>query len=119
MKEILGKTNKKHLSPAIKANGFIYISGQTAGNEKGDFPKDIEQQTKIVLDKIKLLLKEANSSMENVIKTTVFITDTSEYEKMNKIYCSYFADNPPTRSCVKVELMKKDLKVEIEAVAAI
>jgi 2-iminobutanoate/2-iminopropanoate deaminase len=110
------------LSPAVKIDNLVYTSGQVGLNpETGELAgTSIEDQTKQVMENIKLLLEAAGSSMEKTIKCLVFITDMKYFQEMNDVYRSYFEKDPPARSCVEVAaLANPDLIVEIEAIAGI
>ena len=110
------------LSPAVKIDNLVYTSGQVGLNpETGQLAGiSIEDQTKQVMENIKLLLEAAGSSMEKIIKCLVFITDMKDFQAMNEVYRSYFEKDPPARSCVEVAaLANPDLIVEIEAIAGI
>lgn len=101
------------LSPAVKVGRFAFVSGQV-----GDDPKsDIQTQTRQVLEKIKALVEEAGSSLDNVVKCTVFLANLDDYGLMNEVYGEYFGESPPARACVEVSRLVKGLKVEIEAIA--
>lgn len=106
------------LSQAVKANGFVFCSGFV-----GDDPKtgrlvgaDIESQTEQTLANLKAVLEAAGSSMERVVKATVFLSDVRDFGGMNTVFARYFPSNPPARSTVGVSLMI-DAKIEIELVA--
>ncbi|HET7873317.1 MAG TPA: RidA family protein [Terriglobales bacterium] len=106
-------------SQAIKANGFVFLSGQVAldpatGNlvEGG-----IEQQTEQVLKNITAVLQAADSSWERVVKTTVFLKDMSEFGKMNEVYGKFCKGAPPARSTVEAARLPKDVAVEIDVIA--
>lgn len=104
---------------AVKANGFLFLSGQ--------IPLDpftgqivyggIETQTSQVMNNIKAILDSEGLSFHNVVKTTVFIKDLNDFAKMNKIYGDYFGEEPPARSCVEVSRLPKDVLVEVEVIA--
>jgi 2-iminobutanoate/2-iminopropanoate deaminase len=108
-------------SQAITAGGFVYTSGQipidisTGAIVDGD----IKQQTRKVLENLKNLLEESGSSLENVVKTTVFIKDMNKFAEINEVYGEYFDVNPPARSCVEVARLPKNVEVEIEAIAVL
>jgi 2-iminobutanoate/2-iminopropanoate deaminase len=108
-------------SQAIQIGDFIYTSGQIPINPKtGEIVSaEIEDQTRQVLDNIKAVLSEANSSLENVIKTTVFVKDLKDFVVVNKIYGEYFLKPFPARSCVEVSRLPKDVLIEIEVIATI
>ena len=115
-KTVIGTVSSIPLSPALKTESLIFVSGQVPTDDAGAVPDGVEAQTRIVLDKIKALVEEAGSSMDKVVKTTVFLTDTADFAAMNAVYATYFPTDPPTRSTIRCELMI-DIKVEIEAIA--
>ena len=105
-------------SQAIEVNGFIYTSGIIGVDPKtGEAKNIIEEQTKQVFDNMKGLLGDAGSSMNQVVKTTVFIKNMDDFGKVNEIYASYFDGAFPARSCVEVARLPKDLLIEVEAIA--
>lgn len=108
-------------SQAIIANGFVYTSGQIGSDPKtGTLVEGgIEAQTEQVLKNISAVLKASGSSMESVVKTTVFLADMSDFAKMNEVYAKYFKAPFPARSTVQVARLPRDAKVEIEAVALV
>ena len=106
-------------SQAIKANGFLFVSGQ--------IPLDpitgqivyggIEGQTCQVLTNLQAILEREGLSFANVVKTTVFLKDMDDFVVMNKIYSQQFTDAPPARACVQVAKLPRDVSVEIEMIA--
>lgn len=108
-------------SQAIKANGFLYLSGQVALDPKsGEMAgSDIRQQTERVLENIKGILEAAGADHHHVVKTTVFLKDMNDFPAMNEVYARYFTSAPPARSTVQVSRLPKDALVEIEVTAAI
>jgi 2-iminobutanoate/2-iminopropanoate deaminase len=108
-------------SQAIKANGFLYLSGQVALDPKtGEMtPSDIHQQTERVLENIKGILEGGGANLHHVVKTTVFLKDMNDFPAMNEVYARFFASAPPARSTVQVSRLPKDALVEIEVIAAI
>ncbi|HEY9435697.1 MAG TPA: RidA family protein [Blastocatellia bacterium] len=106
-------------SQAIKANGFIFASGQipldptTMRIVEGS----IEEQTGRVLDNLKAVLEAAGSSLDRVVKTTVYLADMGEFAAMNEIYARYFGATKPARATVQVARLPRDVKVEIDVVA--
>lgn len=107
-------------SQAIKTDGFVFCSGQigfdpATGKLASD---DVQGQTKQVLENLKAVLEAAESSMDKIVKTTIFLVDGSHFTLVNLTYSSYFADSPPARSTVTVkELPVEGALVEIEAIA--
>lgn len=106
-------------SQAIKTGNTLYISGQIAIYPKTQqfIDKDIETQTKQVLENLKAILEASNTTLENVIKTTIYLTDISDFAKVNEIYETYFKESKPARSTVCVKELPKEAKIEIDAIA--
>jgi 2-iminobutanoate/2-iminopropanoate deaminase len=106
-------------SQGIDAGTLVFTSGQLPVNmASGDLETaDIKQATKNSLDNCKAILEAASSSLDKVIKTTVFLTDLADFTAMNEVYATYFPGNPPARSCVQVAALPKGAKVEIEMIA--
>jgi reactive intermediate/imine deaminase len=106
---------------ATKAGPMLFVAGIVAfdasGNLVGD--GDIKAQTRQVLENIKELVFAAGGSLADVTKTTVYLTDFANYEGMNEVYREYFAEAPPARATVKVELFGPRLLVEIDAIAVV
>jgi 2-iminobutanoate/2-iminopropanoate deaminase len=124
-KEIV-KTNKAPdaigpYSQAIKINKIVFLSGQIAIDPKTQqfIGGDIEMQTRRVLDNIKAVVEAAGSSLENVVKTTIYLTDINNFSKVNEIYASYFAKGKPARSTVCVAALPKNANIEIDAIAEV
>ena len=107
-------------SQAIRANGFLYVSGQVALDPKtGEFVgTDIRQQTERTPENVKGILEAAGSNMHHVVKTTVFLKDINDFSAMNEVYAKFFALAPPARSTVQVARLPKDALVEIEVIAS-
>ena len=108
-------------SQAVKAGGFIYLSGQVALDPKtGEMTgADIRPQTERVFENIKGILEAAGSNLHHVVKTTVFLKDMNDFSTMNEVYAKYFTSAPPARSTVQVSRLPKDALVEIEVIAAL
>lgn len=105
-------------SQAIEVNGMIYTSGVIPVDPRtGDIPDTVEAQAVQVLSNMANLLNEAGTTMEKVIKTTVFIKDMNDFTKINEIYARFFTGIYPARSCVEVARLPKDVLLEIEAIA--
>ncbi|MDU5651549.1 MAG: RidA family protein, partial [Clostridium perfringens] len=114
-KEII-KTNKAPgaigpYSQGIKIGDFVYTSGQIPLNpETGVMAGSIEEQTAQSLENVKAILEAAETSMDKVIKTTVFLSDMNDFVRMNEVYATYFTENQPARSAVEVAKLPKDAK---------
>lgn len=106
-------------SQAVEVNGMIYTSGMIPINPVDGtlVTGSVEEQAEQALMNLKVLVEESGSSMEQVIKTTVFIKDMNDFAKINEVYARYFTDNYPSRSCVEVARLPKDVLIEIEAIA--
>jgi 2-iminobutanoate/2-iminopropanoate deaminase len=106
-------------SQAIVANGFVFAAGQIPldPNTGQTVAGDVRVQTRRVLDNLKAVLAAAGSSMDRVVKTTVFLIDLNDFGAMNEIYGDYFRESPPARSTVQVARLPRGAAVEIEAVA--
>lgn len=107
-------------SHCVKAGNFLFIAGQVGIDPENSKLKgsSIKEQTEQALTNMTDILKAAGSSMENVVKTTVFISDFKDFDEMNKAYAKFFPTNQPARSTVQVVLYD-GFKVEIEAIAII
>ena len=106
-------------SQAIKANGFIFLSGQIPLDPATQqlLTGDAAQQTERILKNLAGVLQAAGSSLAQVVKTTVFLKNMSDFAAMNEVYGRYFTDAPPARSTVEVARLPKDVLVEIDVIA--
>ncbi|CCZ03447.1 MAG: RidA family protein [Clostridiales bacterium] len=105
-------------SQAIEVNGMVYTSGVIPVNPAtGEIPEGIDAQADQAIGNLCALLKEAGTSADNVIKTTVFIKEMDDFAKVNAVYAKYFEKDCPARSCVEVARLPKDVLIEIEAIA--
>ena len=106
-------------SQAIKAGGFVFVSGQIPIDpQTGQFvPGGIAEQTEQVLNNLSAVLEAAGSSLDLVVKTTVFLADMKEFSGMNEVYATFFSSPPPARATVAAAGLPRDARVEIEAVA--
>lgn len=108
-------------SQGIIANGLVFASGQIAINpQTGELNTGgIEEQTRLVLNNMKAVLEAAGSSLDKVIKCTVFLDDMNNFTLMNGVYGDFFTAPYPARAAVEVARLPKDVKVEIEAIALV
>lgn len=106
-------------SQAVKANGFVFASGQIPIDPAtGQFVEGgITEQTEQVMKNVSAVLQAAGSSLDKVIKTTVFLADMGEFAAMNEVYGRYFEQEPPARATVEAARLPRDARVEIEAIA--
>lgn len=104
----------------IIVNGMFYSSGQIPLTATGELVEgDIAVQTHQVFANLKAVLEAAGSSLDNVVKTTVFMKDMNDFVAMNEVYASHFGEHKPARSAVEVARLPKDVKVEIEVIAVV
>jgi len=106
-------------SQAVRANGFIFISGQVAFDPATSqlVEGDIAAQTDRVLQNLKGIVEAAGSMLDKTVKTTVFLKDMNDFAKMNEVYARYFPANAPARSTVEVARLPRDVRVEIDLIA--
>lgn len=106
-------------SQAVESGGFLFCSGQIAIDPKTNQVSNgpIEEQAIIVMENIKAVLGEAGMTFENVIKTTIYLINMSDFVKVNEVYAKYFEAQPPARSTVAVSGLPKGVHVEIEVLA--
>lgn len=123
MKKIIRTANApKPVGPysqAVEAGGFIFCSGQIAIDPKTDqvMTGPVEQQTKQVIENIEAVLKEVGLTLQNVIKSTIFLTNMNDFQAVNEVYSRYFVEQPPARSTIAVSALPKGVNVEIEVIA--
>jgi len=106
-------------SQAVRVGSTVYCAGQIPLDPKSGqiVPGDIGAQTRRVLENIAAVLRAENLAFENIVKTTVFLTNLSDFQTVNEIYGSYFKEEPPARSTVQVPALPKGANVEIEVIA--
>jgi 2-iminobutanoate/2-iminopropanoate deaminase len=106
-------------SQAVLANGFAFLSGQIpldpATNQIVE--GDVAVQTERVIENLRAVLEACGSSLEQVVKTTVFLRDMGDFARMNEVYARYFAANAPARSTVQAARLPRDVSVEIDIIA--
>jgi 2-iminobutanoate/2-iminopropanoate deaminase len=107
-------------SQAVRSGSFLFCSGQIPLDPKSGqiVAGDITAQTRRVLDSIAALLRADGLTFDNVVKTTIFLTDLNNFQLVNEVYGSYFKQDPPARSTVQVSALPKNANVEIEIIAA-
>jgi 2-iminobutanoate/2-iminopropanoate deaminase len=123
MKKIISTTNAPAAigpySQAVEVNGTLYISGQIPVNPTtGKLAEaNVSAQTEQVFANIKAILTEAGYTLDNVVKSTVFLADMSSFAEMNEVYKKYYTTNPPARSTIAVKALPMGALVEIETIA--
>jgi 2-iminobutanoate/2-iminopropanoate deaminase len=122
MEKIYTKNAPEAIGPysqAIKVGNMIFTSGQIALTPNGEFlDEDVKTQTEQVCENLKAVLNEAGAKIENVVKTTIFLSDINDFAAVNEVYGEYFS-HKPARSTVAVKELPKGAKVEIECIAVV
>ncbi len=108
-------------SQAIKAGGFVFVSGQLAlrPGHDGLAGESIGEQTEQVFENLRAILEESGSTLDRLVKTTVFLQNLDDFAGMNEVYAKHVGENPPARSTVEVAKLPSGALVEIEAVATL
>ena len=108
-------------SQAVKVSGMVFCSGQIPIDvATGEFvSNDVAEQTHQVLKNLSAVLEAAGSSLNNVVKTTVFLADMNDFSTVNEIYAEYFSDNKPARATVQAARLPRDARVEIDCIAVV
>jgi 2-iminobutanoate/2-iminopropanoate deaminase len=125
MREVISTTNAPAAigpySQAIRANGFLFISGQIPVDPTTQklVEGGVAAQTEQVLHNLEAILKAAGSSLDKVVRTGVFLKDIGEFAAMNDVYERFFPQSAPARSTVEVTRLPKDVRVEIDAIAIV
>lgn len=108
-----------HLSPSLRAHTLVFTAGQMAFDETGVISGDIGEQTRLVIARLQQVLRPHGLDLQDIVKTTVFITDSGNFEGFNEAYAQAFGAHKPTRSTVIAGLVAKNALVEIEAIAQV
>ncbi len=120
MKEVSTQNAPAAIGPysqAIKVGNMLFTSGQIPVNpENGEIPEGVEAQAKQAMTNVKNLVEASGASMDNVVKTTVFIKNMEDFATINSIYAEFFTKPYPARSCVEVARLPKDVLLEVEAI---
>jgi len=108
-------------SQAIKHNGLVYTSGQIALNSDGHLVSvdDVAGQTRQVLTNLSAVLEEAGSSLNDVLKTTIYLADMNDFAVVNEVYAEFFGEHKPARSTVAVKTLPLNVKIEIDCIAVV
>ena len=107
-------------SQGVRVGDLVYTSGQIPINSAtGEMETDIKKATKQSMENVKAILEEVGTTLDNVIKTTIYVKDMNDFTSVNEIYASYFKETPPARSCIEVVRLPKDAVIEIEAIAVV
>jgi 2-iminobutanoate/2-iminopropanoate deaminase len=108
-------------SQAIKSGDLLFVSGQIPLDPKtGNLVSgDIEAETRRVMDNLSAVLSAAGAKFENLVKTTIYLTDLGDFAAVNRVYASYFSLDPPARATVQVSALPRGARVEIDAIARV
>jgi 2-iminobutanoate/2-iminopropanoate deaminase len=123
MKEIISAPNAPKpggpYSPGIRQNGFVFLSGQIPLDPQTSqlVTGPIEAQTARVIENLQAVLASAGLSLNDVVKTTVFLKNMDDFSRMNEAYGKFFPTSPPARTTVEVARLPRDVQIEIEAIA--
>jgi 2-iminobutanoate/2-iminopropanoate deaminase len=106
-------------SHAVAANGFLFVSGQIplAPDGSGPVRGTLEEEAERALENLKILLEGAGSSLEQIVKMTVYLSDMENFARMNEVYKKYFKTDCPARTCFQVARLPLDFQIEVEAIA--
>jgi len=104
-------------SPAVQAGDFVFLSGQVALGPDCSVTGTVGEQTERVLEGVRAVLEAAGSSLDRVLKATVFLRDMGDFADMNAAYARFFPARPPARTTVEVSRLPRDARVEIEVIA--
>jgi 2-iminobutanoate/2-iminopropanoate deaminase len=117
--DIAGLIKGGPYSHVVEAGGFLFVSGQVPIDSKGKLAitDDVAKATAVVLENVKTALESVGSSLDRVVKTTVFLRDMSDFNTMNESYLKFFPEYPPARSCVAVKQVPGNFPLEIEVIA--
>jgi len=106
-------------SQAVEINKTLYISGQLPLDPQSmEMPESVEEQADQVMKNIGVILREAGYDYHHVVKSTIFLSDINDFQKMNEVYGKYYQQDPPARSAYQVANLPKNAKIEIETIAA-
>ena len=122
-KKIISTTNAPAAigpySQAVEAGGFVFASGQIPIDPAtGNIPEGIEAQARQALTNVKNLIEASGLTLDDVVKTSVFIKNMDDFAKVNEIYATFFTKDFPARSCVEVARLPKDVLIEVEVIAS-
>ena len=107
-------------SQAIVANNMVFTSGQIALNPEGKIVcDDVKGQTEQILKNLSAVLEEAGSSLNQVVKTTIYLSDMEDFLAVNEVYASFFGEHKPARSTVAVKTLPLNVKIEIDCIALV
>ncbi len=106
-------------SHANKVGNMVFVSGQIPLKTDGTIVEGVEEQTKQCLENLKAIVEEAGGTLENVVKTTIYLTDLGNFTQVNEVYASYFTQNHPARTTIEISKLPLGVGIEIEAIAVL
>jgi len=105
-------------SQGIKTGQFLFVAGQGPADPKtGKMAPDIEAQTRQTLQNVKAIVEASNFSLSDVVKTSIFLKNANDFQKVNEIYKTFFQNNPPARTTIEAKFVAPDMLIEIDAIA--
>jgi len=105
-------------SQGIKAGQFLFVAGQGPGDPKtGKIASDIETQTRQTLQNVKAIIEASGFSLDDVVKTSIFLKNGSDFQKVNEVYKTFFQNNPPARTTIEAKFVAPNMLIEIDAIA--
>ena len=105
-------------SQGIRAGQFLFVAGQgPADPKKGTMASDIETQTRQTLQNVKAIVEASGYSLGDVVKTSIFLKNASDFQKVNEIYKTFFETNPPARTTIEAKFVAPNMLIEIDAIA--
>ncbi len=108
-------------SPAVAANGFLFVSGQIPLNPAtSELVLDtFENQARQTLDNLQSVIEAAGATLNDAVKVTIFLADLARFDELNRIYTEYFDESKPARACIQAARLPKDVVIEIDAIVAL
>ncbi len=119
-KKAIGSGGGAPYSPAVQAGNLLFVSGQVGSDPAArQTPPDVESQTRFCLERIKTILEQAGTAMENVVRANVYLANIGDFSKMNGVYRTFFTGVMPARTTVQAALSAPQFLVEIDVVALV
>lgn len=119
-KEVFLSKPDSPFAKAVKANGFLFVTGHVAGPQDKVDPNDIRSQTRMTLENLKRTVESCGASFEDAVRVTVYLTDVKDFDAMNEVYKQFFPTEPPARTTIGIkELAGPAYRIEIDMIVAV